>query len=304
MKASRPLNLKHLRYFAEVARRGSVSGAARALFLTPQTVSAQLQELELAIGQPLFDRMGKRMVLTHAGETALDYAKAIFALGEELKTVLQGKARPRSVVLRAGITDSVPKMQTVTALQGIIDRHRDELELVCHEGAYAELLGKVAAGELDMVLADSPVPPSLARSLHTSVISETGVSFMAASPLSGRLKGVFPHNLDQMPLLGGSAAHSSVITSLESWFVRQQVRPRMAGRIDDSALLKGLAEAGLGIAVIPTSIEQDVAKHYRLKVVGRAPEIRVFLYLVRARSRRPHPLVAEIERAHGAALQG
>src|SRR5688572_18952948 len=107
MKSARPLNLKHLRYFAEVARRGSVTAAARALYLTPQTVSGQVQELEAAIGQPLFDRVGKRLVLTHAGETALDYGQAIFALGEELKTVLQGRARARSVVLRVGITDSV-----------------------------------------------------------------------------------------------------------------------------------------------------------------------------------------------------
>jgi LysR family transcriptional activator of nhaA len=297
MKSTRALNLKHLRYFAEVARRGSVSAAARALYLTPQTVSSQVHELESAIGQPLFDRVGKRMLLTHAGETALEYAKAIFALGEELRTVLQGSARARSIVLRVGIADSVAKLQTTATLQPVIERHRQELELVCQEGSYADLLGRVGAGELDMVLSDSPVPPSLARSLHVVAIAETGVSFMAAPTLAARLKGAFPRNLDQAPFLASSSAASAHMQSLESWFTRLQVRPHIVGRIDDSALLKGLAQGGLGVAAVPTSIEEEVARQYRMKVLGRAPDLRLPIYLVRARGRRPHPLVAEIEQA-------
>lgn len=296
MKSSRPMNLKHLRYFAEVARRGSVTAAARAMFLTPQTISGQIQELEAAIGQPLFDRVGRKMVLTHAGETALDYAKAIFALGEELKAVLQGGARARAVRLRVGTTDSVSKLQTLSTLQPVIERHRDEIELVCQEGAYADLLGRVGAGELDLVLSDSPVSPSLARSLHTMAISETGVSFLAAPVVCARLKGGFPRNLDHAPFLVGS--NSALTQSLEGWFTRQGVHPRIVGRIEDSALLKALSQSGLGIAAVPTQIEREVMKQYDMKVVGRAPEVRMTLFLVRPRGRRPHPLVAEIELAH------
>lgn len=295
MNGRRPLNLKHLRYFAEVARRGSVTAAAKALFVTPQTVSGQLQELESAIGQPLFDRVGRRMVLTHAGETALDYAKAIFALGEELRTVLQGSARARSITLRIGIADSVAKLQTMSTLQPVIERHRNELELVCQEGPYADLLGRVGAGELDMVLSDNPVPLSLARSLHTMVIAETGVSFVAASPVCGRLKGTFPKNLDQAPFLTG--AGTALTQSLESWFTRQGIQPRIVARIEDSALLKSLAQGGLGIAAVPTQIEHEVVKQYRLRIIGRAPEVRMALFLSRLRGRRVHPLVAEIEQA-------
>jgi len=298
MKSRRPLNLKHLRYFAEVARRGSVTAAAKALFVTPQTVSGQLRELEAAIGQALFDRVGRRMLLTHAGETALDYAKAIFALGEELKTVLQGGARARSVTLRVGIADSVAKLQTLTTLKPVIERHRKELDLVCQEGSYADLLGRVGAGDLDMVLSDSPVPLSLARSLHTMVIAETGVSFVAASSVYGKLKGTFPKNLDQAPFLSGSG--TALTQSLESWFMRQGVQPRIVARIEDSALLKSLAQGGLGIAAVPTQIEHEVEKQYRMKIIGRAPEVRLALFLARPRGRRVHPLVAEIEQAAAA----
>jgi LysR family transcriptional regulator, transcriptional activator of nhaA len=295
MKTRRPINFKHLRYFAEVARRGSVTSAARSLFVSPQTVSGQIQELEASVGQALFDRIGKRLVLTSSGETALDYANAIFALGDELNAVLSGAARARTVVLRVGITDSVPKLQTISALEPLIERHRNELELVCQEGGYAELLGRVAAGELDLVLADAAVPASLARALHAVVLTESGMSFLATSALAARMKGHFPENLHEMPFLSGSSANSVLTQTFETWFARHEIRPRIVGHIDDSALLKGFAHSGLGIVAVPTSIEHDVVSQYRLKVVGRTDEVRQPLFLVRARSRRPHPLVAELE---------
>lgn len=294
MTARRSFNFKHLRYFAEAARRGSVTAAARALFVTPQTVSGQIQELEASIGQPLFDRIGKRLVLTNAGETALDYANTIFALGDELGAVLRAEARPRLMTLRVGVTDSVPKLLTIATLAPVIERHRDQIELICHEGAYPELLGRVGSGQLDMVLADTPPSPALARSLHVLQLEEDAISFLAAPRIVAQLRGRFPRNLDQTPLLVDS--HSLLSQALEVWFARHEVRPRIVGRIEDSALLKGFAHSGLGVAAVPVRIERDVARQYGLKVIGRTDEVRQPLYLIRARVRRAHPLVVEIEK--------
>lgn len=295
---TRPLNLKHLRYFTEVARRGSVSSAARTLFVAPQTVSAQVQELEESVGQPLFERMGRRLVLTSAGETALDYANAIFALGDELAQVLRGVARPKSITLRVAVVDSVPKALTVTLLQPLIEHHRKELELVCREGAYADLLGQVAAGQLDAMLADAAVPANLARSLHAAVLADSGMSFLAARPLAATLAGRFPSSLDGAPFLAGSALTSPLGQAIEAWFAHHGVRPHIVGRIDDSALLKGFAQRGLGVAVVPTTVAKEVMRQYQLGVVGRTDEVRQAVFLIRARGRRTHPLIAELERLH------
>lgn len=288
-------NFKHLRYFVEVARRGSIATAARALFVAPQTVSAQVQELERAIGQPLFERVGRRLVLTPAGGIALDYAGTIFALGDELLSVLGGTKRARVTSLRIGVTDSTPKLVTVTLLEPVVARHIRELELVCHEGAPAELLGKLVAGELDAVIADAPVAPSLARTLQARLIAESGISLLAAPFLAARCAKNFPASLDGAPYLAGTSATSLMGQALEAWFARHEVRPHVVGRIDDSALLKGFAERGLGIAAVPTAVEKAVARQHRLRVVGRIDDVRQSVFLIRARGRRPHPLVAEIE---------
>ena len=298
MIRTRGLNMKHLRYFTEVARRGSVALAARALFVTPQTVSAQVQELEESAGQPLFERVGRRLLLTTAGETALDYANSIFALSDELAEVLRGGRTPRRVTLRVAATDSVPKLLTIMALQPIVERHRYELELECREGAYADLLGQLAVGQLDAVLADAPVPANLARVLEATVVSESGMTFLATPALAKRLSKKFPGSLQGAPFLAGSAPSSLLGQAIQAWFVRQNVRPHIAGRIDDSALLQGFAERGLGIASVPTSIAEEVLRQTSLRVVGRTEDVRQTVFLVRARGRRPHPLVSEIAQWH------
>lgn len=291
------INFKHLRYFSEVARLGSVTAAARALYVAPQTVSAQVRELEQSIGQPLFERLGRRLVLTTAGETALDYANAIFALGDELGTVLRGGAGSRSVTLRVGVTDSVPKLMTVAVLRPVLARHRRTLELVCVEGGYPELLGKVAAGELDLVLADAPVPPSLSGSVHVRAVAESGLSFLATRAVASRLARGFPASLDDAPFIAGAAPGSLLGQAIEAWFTRRRVRPRIVGRIEDSALLKAFAQQGLGVIAVPQSIEREVVRQFDLQLVGRTDEVRQSMFLVRGRRRRPHPYVTELESA-------
>jgi LysR family transcriptional activator of nhaA len=295
MTTRRSLNLKHLRYFVEVARRGSVAAAAKTLFVAPQTVSAQVQELADSVGQPLFERVGRRLVLTTAGQTALDYANAIFALSDELAAVLRGGARPKTILLRVGATDSVPKLLTVALLQRVIDNHRAELELDCREGTYAELLGRLASGQLDVVVAESAVPANLTRSLHATAVAHSGMSFVAGSALAKRLRDGFPGSLDEAPFLSGSTPSSLLGQALEAWFARHNVRPRVVGHVDDSALLKGFASNGLGFIAVPTSIERDVEQQYGLRALGSTTEVAQSVFVIRARGRRVHPLVAEIE---------
>jgi len=295
MNGARAVNFKHLRYFAEIARRGSITAAARALHVAPQTVSSQLLELEESLGQPLFDRVGRGLRMTPAGETALDYANGIFALGDELTAVLRGTARARSVHLRVGITDSVPKLLTVRLLQPMIDAHRDELELTCREGRFVELLALMAAGELDVVLADTAAPANLARSLQARTLTQSGVSFLAAPALATTLNENFPASLDGAPYVVGTAPHSLHGQAVDAWFAQRGVRPRIVGHVDDSALLTGFAEGGLGVIAVPTSVEAEVMRHHGLALVGRTEEIRQAVFLIRPRGPRVHPLVTELD---------
>lgn len=287
------INYKHLRYFHEVVREGSVAGAARRLHVTPQTVSAQVRSLERSLGRPLFERLGRRLTLTADGEVALDYAESIFALGAELHSVMSGRAQARRAVLRLGITDSVPKLLAARVLAPMLDRHGARLELACVEGAAADLLGRLAAFQLDAVLTEMPAPPHLARTVRSRRLLESGVSFLASPALRRRLGRRFPASLDGAPLIAWPEG-SPLGGSIESWCAGRGAVPRIVARCEDSALMKVLAQRGLGILCVPTVIETDVARQFGLKAVGRVEELRQPLYLISPAMRHANPLLDEI----------
>ncbi len=289
----RRINFKHLHYFHEVAREGSLTGAARRLHLAPQTLSSQVRELEQSLGRTLLERAGRRLVLTADGEVVRDYAESIFALGTELGRVMAGRAEPRRIGLRLGVTDSVPKLLTARVLAPLLERHRDRIELDCVEGTVTGLLGRLAAHQVDAVLADQSIPPYLARSMRGRLLLKSGLSLVAAPQLRKALGRDFPACLDGAPLIA-SSAESPLSIALNAWLAERGLKPRVVARCDDSALTKVFAQRGFGVACVPTVIESDVATQFGLQCVGRVPELSDLLYLIRPAGRHVHPLLEEI----------
>ena len=288
------INLKHLHYFHEVAREGSLTAAARRLHLAPQTLSSQVRELEVALGRKLLERAGRRLVLTADGAVARDYAESIFALGTELGRVMAGRAEPRRLALRVGVADGVPKLLTARVLAPLLERHNDRIELDCVEGTVNGLLGQLAAHQLDAVLADQSLPPHLARSMRARLLLKSGLSFMAAPSVRKAMRGKFPACLDGAPLIARSA-DSPMTIAIDAWLGERNLRPRIVARCEDSALIKVLAQRGIGIACVPTVIEADVGRQFGLQRIGHAEEVSELLYLVRLAGRHVHPLLEQIE---------
>jgi LysR family transcriptional activator of nhaA len=207
---------------------------------------------------------------------------------------MAGRAEPRRLGLRLGVTDSVPKLLTARVLAPLLERHRDRIELDCTEGTITGLLGRLAAHQLDAVLADQPMPPYLARSMRGRRLLKSGLSLVAAPQVRLTLSGDFPACLDGAPLIAGSA-ESPLSIALGAWLAERGLTPRVVARCDDSALMKVLAQRGFGIACVPTVIEADVARQFGLQRVGRVPGLSEPLYLIRPAGRHVHPLLDEIE---------
>ena len=103
------LNYNHLYYFWMVAREGSVIGASQELMVSQPTVSIQLKELETSLGHRLFDRVGRKLILTDSGKIAFNYANDIFSLGQELVNALEHQPAGRPLRLAVGVVDVIPK---------------------------------------------------------------------------------------------------------------------------------------------------------------------------------------------------
>ena len=111
------LNYHHLMYFWTVAREGGVARAAEKLHLSSPTISAQIQELEDMLGDKLFERRGRSLVLTEVGQMAYKYAEDIFTLGRELLDAVKLGPDSRPSKLTVGISDAVPKFVSATLLE-------------------------------------------------------------------------------------------------------------------------------------------------------------------------------------------
>ena len=109
------LNYHHLRYFHSVAQEGSVAAAAERLFVAQPTVSGQIKALERSLGQNLFKRSGRNLVLTEMGHVVYDYAEAIFATGRELLDTVHGQQSGQTLRLRVGARMMVPKLVVLFA---------------------------------------------------------------------------------------------------------------------------------------------------------------------------------------------
>jgi LysR family transcriptional activator of nhaA len=286
------LNLKHLRYFWTVASQGSIAKAAQLLFLTPQTISGQIKELEQQIGAQLFAKAGRGLVLTETGRLVFSYADEMFRLSDELQDVLQGGSPSTAPTLKVGIAMVVPKLLAYRVLEPAL-RLEEPVRLVCSEAPLADLLAALSVHKLDLVLADSPVSPVFNVRAYNHLLGESGISFFVKRTLVTRYAPDFPRSLDGAPMLMPSES-SALRRGLELWFQQQEVRPRLVAEFEDRALMKAFGEAGAGVFTSPMAVDEDVRAKYDVELIGRTEEVKERYFAISAERRIKHPAVSAI----------
>jgi len=289
------INYKHLHYFWVVAKEGSIARASKSLHLTPQTISGQITLLEESIEVKLFERIGRSLVLTEAGQVVLSYADEIFHLGLELKEVLRGQLGGRPLQFNVGITEVVPKLIAYRLLEPALQLP-EQIHISCREDNLNKLLADIAIHKLDMILTDSPIPPGMNVRAFNHLLGECGVSFFAAKHQAAIYHDNFPHSLDSAPILLPSN-DTTLYSSLTKWFEQIQVAPITVGTFDDSALMKAFGQAGVGVFSAPTVIEQEIRQQYNVEIIGRTKDIRECFYAISAERKLKHPAVLAVSHA-------
>ena len=285
----RHLNYSHLHYFWTVAREGSIARASRSLHLTPQTISGQLKLLDEAVGQALFNRVGRRLVLSDMGKLVFEYADEIFAVGAELASVVRGNHANGPKSLAVGIVNSMPKLIAERIIAPALTAE-EPIRVRCHEASLEQLLSELAVHKLDLVLSDQPVPDGLNLKAYNHRLGASGLSFFAQRRQARRYRGRFPDSLSEAPMLLPSP-NSALRRRLDDWFENHELSPRIVGEFDDSALLKAFGEAGAGVFAGPSVIEDEICRMYRTSVIGQTDEIRERFYAISPERRLKHAAV-------------
>ncbi|QQM32974.1 LysR family transcriptional regulator (plasmid) [Martelella lutilitoris] len=284
------MNLHHLKLFRAVARDGTLTGAARALNLSQSALSSQIRTLEAALGHDLFERRGRGLVLTEAGRIALDHAEAIFRAAEDLTATLRNTGRARRA-LRVGALATLSRNFQIGFIEPLIGR--SDVEVVLRSGAQPELLRALEALSIDVVLtnlvpARDASSPYLAHALSAqtvSVIAPPGASALLGRPL--------PEILSSQPLIL-PAPESALRASFDAMVEQRGIATRIAAEADDMAMIRLLARANAGLAVIPPIVVRDELASGRLIELGRLEDLREEFFAITLHRRFPNPLVGEL----------
>lgn len=239
----RSVTFRQLRVFTEVARQLSFARAAESMHLTPPAVTMQIKELEGHVGLPLFERQGRQVALTTAGEYFLLYAKRLLSTLKDADNVMARFKGVETGVLNIGLVSTagyfVPRL-----LARFRDEHPGiEVRLHVHKEAHA-LLEMMHNNEADLLIMGTP-PRELA----------TRAEPFAAHPL------VFVCPPDHPLLAAGhppalALANHSFITrepgseirlALDQFFRENRLAPRIAMELSSNETIKQSVMAGLGL---------------------------------------------------------
>ena len=289
------LNYHHLLYFWTVVRAGSIQKASEELRISPPAISAQMKRLESQMGERLFLKSGRRLVLTEVGRTVFSYAEDIFALGRELLDVVKNRPIGRPIRLDVGVVDVMPKVVVQTLLEPALHL-RETVRIVCREASPDQLLARLATHELDVVLSDSPVDPTLKIRAYSHLLGECGVIFVAGTGTADRYRRGFPKCLNGAPMFLPTD-NTALRRNLDFWFESHGIHPLVLGEFEDYALLRAFGEMGTGVFPLPSVVRSQIRAQKSLRTIGATSEVRTQFYAISAERKLQHPAVLAIRNA-------
>ena len=285
------LNYHHLLYFWAVARRGGIVQAAEELNVAQPTISGQIKDLEEALGEQLFRRTGRGLVLTETGQMVFEYADEIFSIGRDLMDAVRSRPIGRPVRLAVGVTDAIPKTLSRVLLEPALTSE-PAVRLSVHEHDLDKMLRELATYRLDLVISERPASPTRSP-CYSQELADSDVSFYGTAEMAERYRVDFPRSLHAAPVFLPTE-NLALRRSLDQFFDESGIQPKVRGEFEDPALTVSFAQAGLGMYPSATLIEPELRRLSNLVPVGRIESVRERYFAITVKRKLPHPVVASI----------
>lgn len=252
------MELRHLTYFLAVAERLNFSRAAEALHIAQPAISQQIRGLEEELGVRLFDRIGKRVTLTQAGQALLPHARRILAAVE----AAQNEVRELTTLAHGTVSLGAPTTVSTHLLPDQLTRFKREyagLEVTLREAGTESLVRLVVEGKLDLAIVVTDIlPPELgvADYLDEDYVLAVSANHALAKRRSVRLADLAGESFILFP--EGYKLREVTLSACR----RAGFEPKVA--LDGGAMQSALefVAAGLGVAITP-ELAWGGTKHIR-----------------------------------------
>lgn len=284
------LNYHHLRYFWAIAHEGSLTKAANRMNVAQSALSIQLRHLEETLGHPLFIRKNRQLVLTEAGQIALQYADSIFRAGEEMVDTLQHRSRKTRQVLRVGAVATLSRNFQWEFVKPL--RNRRDVELVLRSGVLRDLIAQLRNHEVDVVLSNHALRRDAETEHHSHLLAEQEVSIVAR-PARKHTQFRFPQDLQKLPIILPSL-ESDIRAGFDLILQQAGIRPIIAAEVDDMAMLRLMALRSNAVTLVPRVVVQDELRTGSLIERHRLDSIKERFFAITPSRTFPNPLVREL----------
>lgn len=264
------MELRHLRYFVAVADAGSITRGAHAVRVAQPSLSRQLRQLEEEMGEPLFDRSGRRAQLTAAGEVFLPLARDLVGRADRAAALMRGLAAPGQVTLRlvapeTTVADVIaPFLATLPEAAPMVD---------VREALPASVHSEVMAGGADVGVSSVPPP----RELTSRLLVHFPIwAYVRPEHRWARRRTITIRELAKERLLVLGTGHGSR-RQLDAAMSDAGVSYGVAAETNVPEVAQALAAAGRGVAVVSDDARYGL-HGVRVRPAGGAIELRVPLF--------------------------
>ncbi|MGI9092233.1 MAG: LysR family transcriptional regulator [Mycobacteriales bacterium] len=292
------MELRQLVYFEAVARLGGFTRAAEQLHIAQPAISAQVRRLERELGVALLERTTRRVGLTHAGRLLLVRARVVLAELDGVRSDLDELGAVLRGALRLGVTQILGSVDLAGLLAAFHRRYPD-VALAVRSGLVAELLGELAAGTVDAVIApihDDLPDRYLARPLTAERLTlVTAPAHLLAGPRTISLATVRDEPFVCLP--AGSGLHA-ILTAAAA---EQGFTPRIQFEAPDPASIRRFVAADLGVALLAESAahgDGPAIDVHRLKPTPPHPPIGLIRHRGQPMSPTLRAWVQHVQRHH------
>ncbi|ENQ3079827.1 LysR family transcriptional regulator [Bacillus cereus] len=249
------MELRHLKTFIIVAESGGFTRAGERLGYTQSTITNHIQSLEAAIGSPLFDRLGKKVVLTEVGKHMLSYAQKILALSNEALESSQMNGES-SGTIRIGANESLMIYRLPVILYEFKKKY-PQVHIILQPSESQELHNELKSGKFDFALFTNP--EKLGVDIVTrSLVRETIVLVAPPGHPLTKQKVVTPADLEgEMLLLTEPGSYRDL---LEKWLKEEGIN---CSRIHFWSIeaIKQTVMCGLGLSYLPLiTVKEEIER--------------------------------------------
>jgi LysR family transcriptional regulator for metE and metH len=246
VRSSTMLEVRHLQLVRAIAEEGSVTRAGLRLHLTQSALSHQLRDVEGRLGSRLFDRIGKRMVLTLAGQRLLETARTVLAEMARAEEAVRGDAARERAVLRL-TTQCNTVYHWLPSRLRLFQGSYPEVELQVVAGATEDPIPSLLEGGIDLAIVHRPVRDR--RLAVRPLFRDEMVVVMAPGHRLARSAFVAPADLAREHLILYSIPREANLVFREV-LIPAGVTPARVTHIQLTEAIVEMAKAGLGLSVL------------------------------------------------------